>query len=221
MHYWAMFSSTYMDTKFFGWFECTQVHDCVVCNHTFSSFPWLHCFYFLISLFNCQGNMDVVVIAAQWMNACSLPFSLSVSLTSIITRVQVESEFLPLYSNYGLGLTTWSPLASGVLTGKYNKGNIPPDSRFALENYKVRLGRIGCTTLCSCLHALPNCSSLFCLSSNRWLTPCSIRTSLYLHPNICFFCNCHWLGLCIKIIGPPLFRENSPLPVCATVLYMD
>lgn len=52
--------------------------------------------------------------------------------------MQVENEFLPLYTNYGLGLTTWSPLASGVLTGKYNKGTIPPDSRFALENYKVK-----------------------------------------------------------------------------------
>jgi len=50
---------------------------------------------------------------------------------------QVEVEYLPLYSTYGLGLTTWSPLASGVLTGKYSKGNIPPDSRFALDNYKV------------------------------------------------------------------------------------
>jgi aryl-alcohol dehydrogenase-like predicted oxidoreductase len=51
--------------------------------------------------------------------------------------LQVESEFLPLYSTYGIGLTTWSPLASGVLTGKYGKGNIPADSRFALDNYKV------------------------------------------------------------------------------------
>lgn len=51
--------------------------------------------------------------------------------------MQVESEFLPLYTNHGIGLTTWSPLASGVLTGKYNKGAIPSDSRFALENYKV------------------------------------------------------------------------------------
>ncbi|KAM7259953.1 hypothetical protein ACFE04_015694 [Oxalis oulophora] len=42
----------------------------------------------------------------------------------------------PLYSNYGIGLTTSSLLASGVFTGKYNKGSIPPDSRFALENYK-------------------------------------------------------------------------------------
>ncbi|KAJ4955508.1 hypothetical protein NE237_012291 [Protea cynaroides] len=55
---------------------------------------------------------------------------------NLLSRHKVESEYLPLYSNYGLGLTTWSPLASGVLTGKYNKGVIPPESRFALENYK-------------------------------------------------------------------------------------
>ncbi|KAI4311374.1 hypothetical protein MLD38_036277 [Melastoma candidum] len=50
---------------------------------------------------------------------------------------RVETEYLPLCANYGLGLTTWSPLASGVLTGMYNKGTIPPDSRFALENYNM------------------------------------------------------------------------------------
>lgn len=53
----------------------------------------------------------------------------------------VEAEYLSLYSNYGRGLTTWSPLASGVLTGKYIAGNIPPDSRFALENYKSLASR--------------------------------------------------------------------------------
>ncbi|KAM0019474.1 putative NADP-dependent oxidoreductase domain-containing protein [Helianthus debilis subsp. tardiflorus] len=49
--------------------------------------------------------------------------------------MQVESEYLPLYKNHGIRLTTWSPLAFGVLTGKYNSG-VPPDSIFALENYK-------------------------------------------------------------------------------------
>ncbi|RVW24372.1 putative voltage-gated potassium channel subunit beta [Vitis vinifera] len=58
---------------------------------------------------------------------------------NLLSRHKVECEYLPLYSNYGIGLTTWSPLASGVLTGKYNKGTIPQDSRFALENYKVKL----------------------------------------------------------------------------------
>lgn len=61
----------------------------------------------------------------------------AVCLTKSAAFLQVESEFLPLYSTYGIGLTTWSPLASGVLTGKYGKGNIPADSRFALDNYKV------------------------------------------------------------------------------------
>ncbi|CAI5534912.1 unnamed protein product [Closterium sp. Naga37s-1] len=55
---------------------------------------------------------------------------------NLIAREKVEKEFLPLYEPYGLGLTTWSPLASGVLTGKYARGHIPPDSRFALANYK-------------------------------------------------------------------------------------
>lgn len=37
----------------------------------------------------------------------------------------------------GLGLTTWSPLASGVLTGKYSGGEVPAGSRFTVDNYKV------------------------------------------------------------------------------------
>ena len=37
------------------------------------------------------------------------------------------------------GTTIWSPLASGVLSGKYSKGNVPSDSRLALEAYKVLL----------------------------------------------------------------------------------
>lgn len=38
-----------------------------------------------------------------------------------------------------VGTTIWSPLASGVLSGKYSKGNVPSDSRLALEAYKVPL----------------------------------------------------------------------------------
>ncbi|KAH6651283.1 NADP-dependent oxidoreductase domain-containing protein [Chaetomium tenue] len=45
-------------------------------------------------------------------------------------RERFEVEYAPLYRQYGLGTTTWSPLASGLLTGKYNEG-IPEDSRFA------------------------------------------------------------------------------------------
>ncbi|CAM3219613.1 potassium channel beta subunit family protein [Rhodothermus bifroesti] len=50
-------------------------------------------------------------------------------------RARVEREYVPLYRDYGLGLTTWSPLASGILTGKYNDG-IPAGSRMALPGYE-------------------------------------------------------------------------------------
>ena len=43
-------------------------------------------------------------------------------------RDAVECEYLPLYRNYGYGTTVWSPLAGGLLTGKYNDG-IPEESR--------------------------------------------------------------------------------------------
>ena len=48
-------------------------------------------------------------------------------------RRRVESELAPLAESYGIGLTTWSPLASGILTGKYNDG-IPTGSRASLES---------------------------------------------------------------------------------------
>ncbi len=48
-------------------------------------------------------------------------------------RRRVEQEYARLYDDIGLGLTTWSPLASGLLTGKYQDG-IPDGSRGALEN---------------------------------------------------------------------------------------
>ena len=47
-------------------------------------------------------------------------------------RRKVEEEFAPLYEDIGLGLTTWSPLASGLLTGKYRTG-IPAGTRGAME----------------------------------------------------------------------------------------
>lgn len=45
-------------------------------------------------------------------------------------RERFEVEYAPLFRQHGLGTTIWSPLASGLLTGKYNNG-IPEDSRFA------------------------------------------------------------------------------------------
>jgi voltage-dependent potassium channel beta subunit len=53
---------------------------------------------------------------------------------NLLHRKRVEQEYARLYEDIGLGLTTWSPLASGLLTGKYRNG-IPADSRGAVESY--------------------------------------------------------------------------------------
>jgi voltage-dependent potassium channel beta subunit len=54
---------------------------------------------------------------------------------NLFERRKVEREYARLYDDIGLGLTTWSPLASGLLTGKYLDG-VPDDSRAALPGYE-------------------------------------------------------------------------------------
>ena len=54
---------------------------------------------------------------------------------NLLDRKRVEQEYARLYTDIGLGTTTWSPLASGLLTGKYKDG-IPADSRGALAGYE-------------------------------------------------------------------------------------
>ena len=49
-------------------------------------------------------------------------------------RERVEKEFAPLYKKFGLGTTIWSPLASGLLQGKYNEGD-PGGTRISLKDY--------------------------------------------------------------------------------------
>jgi len=53
---------------------------------------------------------------------------------NMFSRDRFEREYAPLYKELGYGTTIFSPLASGLLTGKYNDG-IPQDSRAALEGY--------------------------------------------------------------------------------------
>lgn len=60
---------------------------------------------------------------------------------NLFRREKVEGEFLPLYDLFGLGTTIWSPLASGILTGKYNDG-IPADSRMNLPGYEWLKARL-------------------------------------------------------------------------------
>jgi aryl-alcohol dehydrogenase-like predicted oxidoreductase len=54
---------------------------------------------------------------------------------NLFNRERVEEEYRPIIDRHGLGLTTWSPLASGQLTGKYVDG-IPEGSRGALPGYE-------------------------------------------------------------------------------------
>ncbi len=60
---------------------------------------------------------------------------------NLFHRDRVEREYAPLYERLGLGTTIWSPLASGLLTGKYNDG-VPPDSRGALPGYEWLRSRL-------------------------------------------------------------------------------
>jgi voltage-dependent potassium channel beta subunit len=52
----------------------------------------------------------------------------------LLERNKMENEFLMIFRTVGMGTTTWSPLASGLLSGKYNEG-IPEGSRFALTGF--------------------------------------------------------------------------------------
>jgi aryl-alcohol dehydrogenase-like predicted oxidoreductase len=54
---------------------------------------------------------------------------------NLFNRGKVEGDYTPLYDLMGLGLTTWSPLSSGLLTGKYING-VPAGSRLSLPEYQ-------------------------------------------------------------------------------------
>ncbi|HYW76665.1 MAG TPA: aldo/keto reductase [Gammaproteobacteria bacterium] len=54
---------------------------------------------------------------------------------NLFHRRRMEEEYAPIFGEYGLGTTIWSPLASGILSGKYADG-IPDDSRFNVEGYE-------------------------------------------------------------------------------------
>jgi voltage-dependent potassium channel beta subunit len=60
---------------------------------------------------------------------------------NLFHRDRVEREYARLYEDIGLGTTTWSPLASGLLTGKYNAG-VPADSRATVKGYEWLADRI-------------------------------------------------------------------------------
>jgi len=63
-----------------------------------------------------------------------IPPQMEQSQYNMFHRERIEKEYAPLYHEIGLGTTIWSPLASGLLTGKYNAG-IPAGTRATLSGY--------------------------------------------------------------------------------------
>jgi aryl-alcohol dehydrogenase-like predicted oxidoreductase len=54
---------------------------------------------------------------------------------NLFHRQKIENDYLKIFGDIGLGTTIWSPLASGLLTGKYNEG-IPEDSRMGIPGFE-------------------------------------------------------------------------------------
>lgn len=89
-------------------------------------------FYWGTSEWTAQQIMQAYAFARQ---EHLIPPLMEQSQYNMFHRDSIEKEYHRLYSEIGLGTTIWSPLASGLLTGKYNQG-IPKDSRANLEGYE-------------------------------------------------------------------------------------
>ncbi len=83
--------------------------------------------YWGTSEWSAQEIMEAYAVARQYH---LVPPTMEQPQYNMFTRERVEKEYHKLYYEIGLGTTTWSPLASGLLTGKYNDG-VPEDSRAA------------------------------------------------------------------------------------------
>lgn len=78
--------------------------------------------------------VDILRLIEFCLHNHLIPPQLEQPQYNLFHRERVEREYQPLVHKHGLGLTTWSPLASGVLAGRYDKG-IAADSRLATEGF--------------------------------------------------------------------------------------
>jgi voltage-dependent potassium channel beta subunit len=88
--------------------------------------------YWGTSEWSAQQITEAHLAAARWGLT---PPTMEQPQYNIFERQKVEGDYLPIYDTLGLGTTIWSPLASGLLTGKYDNG-IPADARAALPGYE-------------------------------------------------------------------------------------
>lgn len=92
---------------------------------------------------------------------------------NLLQRSTVEAEYASLYDDYGLGLTTWSPLASGLLTGKYLSG-VPADSRANLAGYEWLRPKLASESANASLRALAAIANqLGCTTSQLAIAWCA------------------------------------------------
>jgi aryl-alcohol dehydrogenase-like predicted oxidoreductase len=89
-------------------------------------------FYWGTSEWSAQQLMEAHSVARQYN---LIPPTMEQPQYNMFHRYRFEVEYGRLYDTIGLGTTIWSPLASGLLTGKYNDG-IPEDSRMNLKGYE-------------------------------------------------------------------------------------
>jgi voltage-dependent potassium channel beta subunit len=82
--------------------------------------------YWGTSEWSAQEIMEAYSVARQYN---LIPPTMEQPQYHMFEREKVEKEYAKLYKEIGLGTTIWSPLASGLLTGKYNSGTAPADSR--------------------------------------------------------------------------------------------
>ncbi len=89
-------------------------------------------FYWGTSEWSAQQIMEAHMVARRER---LIPPTMEQPQYNMFHRERVEKEYAPLYEGVGLGTTIWSPLASGLLTGKYLEGT-PEGSRITLKGYE-------------------------------------------------------------------------------------
>ncbi len=97
---------------------------------------------------------------------------------NLLKRRRVENEYARLYEDLGIGTTIWSPLASGILTGKYSSG-IPEDSRAATANLGFLTDRLSDADMLAKVDQLtPIAKDLGCTQAQLALAWCTLNPNV-------------------------------------------
>lgn len=87
-------------------------------------------YYWGTSEWSAQQITEAHLVARQYG---LIPPAMEQPQYNMVTRQRFELEYAPLYKEFGMGTTIWSPLASGLLTGKYNQGAPQEQTRLSME----------------------------------------------------------------------------------------